>query len=328
MPTRRRFVQMTAAAAVGVLGGKGLEASGPIDLSAARQNGTPQATPGFRGSICFFSKHLPMLAARSLGRTVKMLGFDGVDLTVRPKGHIEPARVAQDLPPFVEGIRSEGVSVPMITTDLHADSDPAARPTLETAAKLEIPYFKPGYYYYKFSDVRKELEAAATQLRSLADLAARSGVKLGFHNHSGYVGGLVWDIAPTFDTLDPTWAGYYFDVRHAVAEGGDAGWRSSFGIVAPRLFMIAIKDFYWEKTPKGWRQANCPLGDGMVDWKRYFRMLADAKFQGPLSLHLEYDLPGGTPEKLQENTIAAAAKDLAFVKTGLAGAYGAVGGSR
>ena len=284
-----------------------------------------QRSTGFGGPVCFFSKHLPMLDARNLGRTVKQLGFDGVDLTVRPKGHVEPARVAQDLPGFVEGIRAEGVAVPMITTELHSAAEPAARPTLETAARLQIPYFKPGYYYYKFADVRQELDAASKQLRSLADLAAHAGVRLGLHNHSGYVGGLVWDIAPAMDALDPKWAGYYFDVRHATAEGGDAGWRSAFGVVAPRLFMIAIKDFYWEKSAKGWRQVNCPLGEGMVDWKRYFGMLADAKFNGPLSLHLEYDLPGGTPEKLQENIVTAAAKDLAFVKARLAESYGAGG---
>jgi sugar phosphate isomerase/epimerase len=265
------------------------------------------------------------MGARNLGRTVKSLGFGGVDLTVRPKGHVEPARVSVDLPPFVAGIRSEGVTVPMITTDLHSDGEPAARPTLETAARLEIPYFKTGYYYYEFADVKKEVEAAGGQLRSLAELSANCGVRLGFHNHTGYIGGPIWDIAPIVDTLPPRIAGYYFDVRHAVAEGGDAGWRTAFNIVAPRLFMIAIKDFYWEKTPKGWRQRNCPLGEGMVDWTRYFRMLADAKFQGPLSLHLEYDLPGDTPQKLEASTITAAAKDLAFVKARLTDAYGGIG---
>lgn len=303
MLTRREFIGAVAA------------------VSASEIFGTAQA-PGFRGSVCFFSKHLPLLAARDLGREVKRLGFDGVDLTVRPKGHVEPARVAHDLPGFVEGIRAEGVSVPMITTDLHSDGEPAARPTLETAAKLGIPFFKTGYYYYKFADVKREVADAAKQLRSLAALGAASGVKLGFHNHSGYIGGSIWDIAPTMDSLDPKWAGYYFDVRHAVVEGGDAGWRSAFGVVAPRLFMIALKDFYWDKTPKGWRQQNCPLGEGMVDWKRYFRMLADAKFHGPLSLHLEYDVPGDSPRKIQENTIVAAAKDLAFVRAGLREAYG------
>ena len=39
---------------------------------------------------------------RELGRTLKALGFDGVDLTVRPGGHVDPKRVAIDLPAFVD----------------------------------------------------------------------------------------------------------------------------------------------------------------------------------------------------------------------------------
>jgi len=309
--TRRTFVKAVAAA--------GATMASSHDLFGS------QADRTFRGTVCFFSKHFPLMDAKRLGRTLKTLGFGGVDLTVRPKGHIEPARVAADLPPFVAGIRAEGIAVPMITTDLLSDSDSAARPTLETAAKLDIPFYKAGYHRYKFVDVRKELEAAGKQLRGLADLSARSGVRMGYHNHAGYIGGPVWDIAPLIDSLDPRWAGYYFDVRHAVVEGGDAGWRTAFQLVAPRLLMIAVKDFYWEKTPKGWRQYNCPLGEGMVDWKRYFRMLADAKFHGPLSLHLEYDVPGASPEAQEEGTIAAATKDLAFVKARLAEAYGGTG---
>ena len=116
-------------------------------------------------------------------------------------------------------------------------------------------------------------------------------------------------------------AGYYFDVRHAVAEGGDAGWRTAFHLAAPRLAMVALKDFYWEKAPSGWRIRNCPIGEGMVNWKAFFTMLAQAGFHGPVSLHLEYDVPGDTPETKEQSTLAAAARDLAFVKAGLAEAY-------
>jgi sugar phosphate isomerase/epimerase len=277
--------------------------------------------PAFRGTLCFFSKHLPGMDAHRLGRTLKALGFGGVDLTVRPGGHIDPKRVAQDLPPFVTAIRQEGLAVPMITTGLVSDADPAARPTLETAAALTIPYFKPGYYQYAFADVRKERDAAAAQLRGIAAIGARAGVHMGFHNHAGYIGGGIWDIAPVIDTLDPKSAGYYFDVRHAVVEGGDGGWRSAFNLVAPRLSMIALKDVFWDKTPAGWRQHDCPMGEGMVTWKSYFAMLAKAGFHGPVSLHLEYDVPGATPGAREENTVAAAAKDLAFVKARLAEAY-------
>jgi len=304
---RRRFI--STAAAVGAAA-----ALSPRSVLLGEE-------PGFRGTLCFFSKHLPDMDARRLGRALKTLGFGGVDLTVRPGGHIDPKRVAQDLPPFVAGIRQEGLTVPMITTEILSDADPVARPTLETAASLGIPFFKPGYYRYAFADVRKERDAAAAQLRTVAALSAKNGVHMGFHNHSGYIGGNVWDIVPVMDTLDPKWAGYYFDIRHAVVEGGDGGWKTAFNLAAPRLPMIALKDFYWEKTATGWRIKNCPMGEGMVNWKAYFALLAKANFHGPVSLHLEYEMPGATPQAREESTIAATAKDLAFIKARLAEAY-------
>ena len=89
--SRRRFMETVAAAGA-------LAATFPDLLDA-------QPQPGFRGTLCFFSKHLPRMDGRGLGRSLKALGFGGVDLTVRPGGHVEPARVEQDLPVFIEGIQ-------------------------------------------------------------------------------------------------------------------------------------------------------------------------------------------------------------------------------
>ena len=314
--TRRRFLETAAAAGT-------LAEIFRLKAEAAdgEESAVRQVAPGFRGTLCFFSKHLPRLDGHGLSRALKPLGFGGVDLTARPGGHVDPKRVTQDLPVFVNGIREEGLEVPMITTDLTSAEDPAARPTLDAAAALKIPFFKPGYYRYAFQDARKEVAAAGAKLRALAALSASTGVHLGYHNHSGYIGGNIWDIAPIVDSLPEKSAGYYFDVRHAVVEGGDAGWRTAFNLAAPRLAMIALKDFYWEKTATGWRIRNCPMGDGMVNWKAYFAMLAKAGFQGPVSLHLEYEVPGATPEAQEQSMLSAAARDIAFVKSGLAEAY-------
>jgi L-ribulose-5-phosphate 3-epimerase len=146
---------------------------------------------------------------------------------------------------------------------------------------------------------------------------------LGYHNHAGYLGGPVWDMVPVIDALDARSAGYYFDVRHAVVEGGDAGWRAAFAVIAPRLKMIAVKDFFWEKTTRGWQQRHCPLGEGMVPWKTFFQDLSRTSFAGPVSLHLEYEIAGNTPSAKREQTLTAAARDLAFLKAGLAEAYAA-----
>jgi sugar phosphate isomerase/epimerase len=276
---------------------------------------------GFNGAICLFSKHLPAMDWKRLALAVKKLGFDGVDLTVRPGGHVLPERAAGDLPKAVEAIRAEGLKVPMITTALTSASDPTAKPILSTAGKLSIPFFKPGYYRYSFADVRSELQKAMNDFRSLTEVSKQSGVQCGFHNHEGYIGAQLWDVAQTIDQLDPKWVGYYFDIRHAVAEGGGAGWKIALNLVAPRIKMIAVKDSYWEKTSKGWRQVNCPLGEGQVDWKAYFKLLRQANFQGPISLHLEYEIAGATTAAQEENTLAAAQKDLEFLKARLREAY-------
>jgi len=306
--TRRRFLAAATGAVAGGLLARGDEVA---------------ASAGFRGPLCLFSKHLPSLEAQSLSRAVKLIGFAGIDLTVRPGGHVAPERAAEDLPPFLKAVRDEGVTVPMITTALVSASEPTARPILETAGAHGVALFKPGYYRYAFADVRKELADMAIALRGLVELGAQCGVALGFHNHAGYIGGGVWDVVPIVDALPPRWAGYYFDVRHAVVEGGDGGWRSALSAVAPRLKMIAVKDFFWEKGPKGWQQRSCPLGEGMVDWKAFYASLAHGGFNGPVSLHLEYEIPGATAAAKQEATLAAAARDLAVLKTGLAEAYGA-----
>jgi sugar phosphate isomerase/epimerase len=304
--SRRNFIHIAAGTAV---------------LGRASSDAGAQRSAGFPGSLCFFSKHLPRMNGRELGRSLEALGFDGVDLTVRPGGHVDPKRVAVDLPVLVDAIRHEGLTVPMITTELLSDADPVAQPTLETAARLKIPFYKAGYYRYKFVDVRKELEAAGAQLRGLADLSRRHGMRVGYHNHAGYIGGPVWDFAPFIEKLDPSTVGYYFDPRHAVVEGGDGGWRTAFDLVTPRLSMISLKDFFWDKSGGSWQQRNCPMGEGMVDWKRFFGMLATTRFNGPVSLHVEYDVAGATPAAEQENMLAAATRDLAFVKARLAEAY-------
>jgi len=281
-------------------------------------------TAGFNGEICLFSKHLPSMDWTRLAQAVKKLGFGGIDLTVRPGGHVLPERAPEDLPKAVVAIRAEGLSAPMITTALTSAGDPTAKPILSTAGKLSIPFFKPGYYKYSFADVRGELQKAMNDFRSLTEVGKQSGVQCGFHNHEGYVGAQLWDVAQTIDQLDPKWVGYYFDIRHAVAEGGVAGWKMALNLVAPRIKMIAVKDSYWEKSSKGWRQVNCPLGQGMVDWKAYFKALREANFQGPISLHLEYEIPGATTAAQEENTLAAARRDFEFLKARLQEAYQAV----
>ena len=309
--TRRDWMRAAAGAALATC------ATRPAAAGAGSQ--TSPAPTSVRPSFCFFSKHLPDLGWSDLGTAVKDAGFDGVDLTVRPNGHVLPERAADDLPRALDAIRARGVTVPMVTTELTSAQAPTAKPLLQAAAKHGVRYFKTGYWRYAASrDVRAQIAATGEALAGLASLARDCGIEMGFHNHAGYIGGALWDVAPAIDRLDPRWAGYYFDPRHAVAEGGGGAWKSAANLVAPRLKMVALKDFYWQQTGKGWQIQNCPLGDGMVDWTWFGSALRDARFTGPISLHFEYEIAGSTPQERTRNTLAAAGRDLAVARRFLA----------
>jgi L-ribulose-5-phosphate 3-epimerase len=301
--TRREWMKATGQAALGAT---------LVARSAAVAGEQVAGAIGSR-PFCFFSKHLPELSWTDLGRAVKDAGFDGVDLTVRPGGHVLPEKAAADLPRAIEAIRAAGVSVPMITTDLTSAAAPTAKPLLQAAAQSGVRFFKTGYWRYTASpDVRVQVAAAGEALAGLAALARDCGIELGFHNHQAYIGAALWDIAPAMDRLDPRWAGYYFDPRHAVAEGGGGSWKAATHLVTPRLKMVAIKDCVWVKDATGWRIDNCPLGDGLVDWRWVGNTLRSASFNGPISLHLEYPLPTGT-----KHTLDAAVRDLAYARKAL-----------
>lgn len=269
-----------------------------------------------RPALCLFSKHLPKLNYADLSRTVKQMGFDGVDLTVRAGGHVLPERAAEDLPRAVETIRGQGLAVSMITTGLISAADPAARPTLATAGRLGVPFFKLGYWQYSPAiSIESRIAEVRRDAGALVALGKEQGVAAGYHNHSGnYVGAAVWDIRSIIGDMDPKWIGYYFDPCHATAEGGEGGWQISLRMALTRIKMVAIKDFFWDKRAGKWEMRMCPLGEGMVRWPEFFAALREARFTGPISMHVEY-------EPADESAIA---RDFAFLRKQVNAAYGDV----
>jgi L-ribulose-5-phosphate 3-epimerase len=242
------------------------------------------------------------------------MGFEGCDLTVRPGGHVLPQLAPADLFRAIEGLRGEGVEVPMITTAFTSANEPFARNVLAIAGGMGVPYFKPGYWSWNgATNVEARLLEVKRDIAGLTLLARTYRVAMGLHNHSGdHVGEAVWDTRAMIADLDPQWVGYYFDPCHATIEGGLGGWESSLRVALLRLKMVALKDFYWAKDGGKWKVKMCPMGEGMVDWPKFFGILAQARFTGPISLHLEYN---------PQDELAAIAKDFEFVRKQLAGAY-------
>ena len=276
---RRTFLAWSAAAGIGV------SRAGVAPLSAAPPSRADAARP-----VCIFSKHLQWLDYREMAELAAEIGFDGVDLTVRPGGHVLPERAAADLPRAVEAVRAAGLAVPMITTAIVRPDDPVTASILGTARDLGIRHYRMGYLAYQDSTgVAASLEAHRPLMRELAAMNEEYGLHGAYQNHAGTgVGGPVWDLWVLLRDLDPRWIGCQYDIRHAMVEGGTS-WPLALKLLAPYIQITAIKDFHWAKDDRGrWRIANVPLREGMVDFDAYFGLVKELAIAGPISLHYEY----------------------------------------
>ena len=111
---------------------------GGLPKGGAAQQNAPSGTL----KVATFSKHLRFLEGAELARGAAAIGFDVLDILVRKGGHVEPARVRQDLPPLVAAIRERGLEVPMITTAIADSGSPNAADIMAAMAELKIRYYR------------------------------------------------------------------------------------------------------------------------------------------------------------------------------------------
>jgi sugar phosphate isomerase/epimerase len=258
--------------------------------------------------FCVFSKHLQQYGFSELGRALKGIGFEAVDLTVRPKGHIEPESVALELPQAVQELAAHGVRVAMLTTAITSIEEPHARTVLETAAGEGIRFYKLGYYRYAdYGTLNKTIREAASRLRELAACSKELRLWGGYHNHSGaFLGANPAHVRRMLEGLDADAVGSYFDVGHAAVEGAALAWLQALDDLSEHIRMVALKDLDINRAESPGGVKVVPMGEGLVQWKRLVPILKRLTGQiGPVSFHCEDALP-------PDEVLRAAARDKAF----------------
>lgn len=285
---RRAFTKLSAAAAAGL-------AAGGLKAQTAASPAPADSPAPFTPRVHLFSKHIQFLDYPAMAKAAREMGFDGLDLTVRPRGHVEPENVATDLPKAVEAIQSQGLAFELMTTAITDPLDPTSQLALQTAAKLGLSHYRMGYF--RFPDEAASwtgfLDECRPRLLQLAELNQSLGIHGAYQNHAGsrYVGAYIPDLLYLLDGLDSRWIGSQYDIRHATVEGGHA-WPLGLRFIAPYIQTIVVKDFFWESSQGSQKLRNVPLGEGVVDFATYFQQLRQLDVQPVVSLHAEYDLGG------------------------------------
>lgn len=304
---RRGFLTLSAGATAGLALGATAGASAAAAQSPA---------PGKR-AISFFSKQLHWLDCKDAFAAAAELGLDGLDLTVRPKGHVLPERAEEDLPRAAEAARANGLRLDTIVTAIASPDEPHAEKILRTAAKLGVRYYRTNWYKYeKDAPIEKSLAEIEARLRALAQLNKDCGIRGNVQNHAGaYFGAAIWDLWHVLRNINSEWIGSQYDIRHATVEGLGC-WQLGLAAIMPHIQTLNFKDFAFQEKDGKTVVENVPLGTGLVDYKRFVKLLSGPAASAPVSLHSEY-LPETAPAggaMSREEVFAAIKKDLATLR--------------
>ena len=300
--SRRNFITKSVIGTLGLSAGLSSVVSAGETISRQSLNGVSPGNAGVEPfSISVFSKCLHWMGYEEMATVLAGMGFDGIDLTVRPDGHVFPERVEEDLPAVVKAAQKAGIQVKMMTTAITDPDDPYTERILKTAGSLGIKKYRMGWYFINDKiTIDESLKQAEEKLGKLAKLNQKYGITGEYQNHSGagssgvYLGGPVWDIAALLRKIGSEWLGSQYDIMHATIEGTNS-WPAGLKYIAPFIKTIDIKNFSPSIKDGKLIRENVPLDRGIVDYIKFFSMMKTLGIRCPLSLHYEYPL--GDAEK-------------------------------
>jgi sugar phosphate isomerase/epimerase len=254
-----------------------------------------EETPKFAPKVCTYTEHFQKLPIPEVCKVFKRIGVDGLDLTVRRGGHIDPKNVKEELPKAVKAAREQGLEIMMLTTGITAP-DRQAEEIVATCQKLGIERIKLGYFPVgKFGNLAKRLDETRRQLEAIVKLTTKYNVRPCVHVHSGNTipsnGFMLYQL---IREMPPDRIGAYLDSYHMTITGGAGGWRQAIDLLKPWISLVALKNFQWERADRDdigqqrWRTNYCRLEDGIAPIPEFVRTIHETGYRGFYTLHTEY----------------------------------------
>jgi sugar phosphate isomerase/epimerase len=277
--------------------------------------------------IDIYGRHLLWLkSADEVATAAKQMGYEGVDVNVRAngQGHVLPERVAQDLPPFVRGIRKQGLEVSVITPSITDADSPYAEDIFRTASELGVRHYVWGAFRYAAGKpIMQQLDELKPRVAKLVALNKKYGMTAMYHTYAGNaVGTPIWDFLSVLKDFDPALVGFHYDVGHMTREGANGLWATNLRAAGAYVKGVSVKDFVWGKGSDGrWRTEWVPLGEGLVQLDQLAAILKEINFAGPIENQPEYPdgVGGETQIKIPpERVLSALKKDQEVLRKALA----------
>ena len=281
--------------------------------------GFAQAAPKIR--IDAYSRTLHWLRKpEEVADACHQIGNMTIDLTVRTyPGHVDPAKVTTDLPPFVKALERSGITVTVLGADINDDKTPYIEEMLGTASSLGIRYnWWRGFNFDSTKPYPPQIEALKPRLERLVKLEEKYGMKAMYHPQ----GGPMFDQLELIRNFDPRYVSLHFDTGHWI-QITQSNMAAMIMLASPYVGGFVWKDAVVEKHDPaaeapaaggrgaaagapggrggrgrggsviGWGTRQVPVGTGMVDFALAARTLKLINFDGPTECQPEWTGLGG-----------------------------------
>lgn len=275
--------------------------------------------------IVLNSKFFEHLSPSELGEKASDLGYDGIDVCVRPGHPVHPGVVETALPDAVRIWEDMGLVCPMATAPVDF-IDPAA-PGVEAmyagCAAARVGRLKIGFWRFRDGDDYWHLvEKARGELEEFVKYGERYGVKTCYQIHSGQnLGSNCAGLMHLIKDYPSDLVGAYPDLGHIALDGED--YSMGLTMIRDYLSIVGIKDAVHAPQP-GERPPFVarfvPVGRGVVNWRRALGALRGLGFDGPLTVHTEYDFDEniirqvGYADTAPPNLEEGARQDVAYLR--------------
>ena len=141
---------------------------------------------------------------------------------------------------------------------------------------------------------------AVQRVRQVADLAAKSGVRVVLYPHMGFFVGRIEEALRLRKLVDRPNVGVSFNLTHFLAVNDEANLDQRLREAMPYLELVSINGADHEG---GWDRLIQPLDRGEFDIFGFLKKLAAAGYKGPIGLQC-YQVPGDTEENLKRSIAA------------------------
>ena len=248
-------------------------------------NNQPSA---YTNRFAVFVKPWEALTIPEVGRHVKQLGFDLIELPVRPGFACQPATIERDLPQAVKVLADLGVAILNVTVALPLNDERLYAACAAAGITMNrVIFSREGLGYWAAeANARRQLDAALP-------FCERYNVQIGIqHHYGGSVPINSMGLYHLVKEYDPRYVGAIWDPAHNALMGEDPA--TGLEIVQSHLCMVNLKNAYWrqvsgpEAETAAWQAYWTSGRQGRADWSQVAAKVKAMGYRGAICFSAEY----------------------------------------